>query len=138
MCKDAYPSAPVCSGTVTLGSLEWTQCDNGDDIDAFCAACYAQDLALGGHDDWRLPSIAELSTLYQNSDEIIELCDTEGILNVDSRIYLSCFVAWSSTVENNDPVKVEYVNFGASADRYVNHATATFTFLTRALAVRQP
>jgi hypothetical protein len=138
LCKDSYPSAPACSTTVTLGALEWTQCDNGADINAFCAACFAKNLALGGHQDWRLPSIGELSTLYQSSDALINICNTDGILSIDPRIEISCFVAWSSTVENNNPDNVDYANFGAGANSYVNHAVAILTYLTRALAVRNP
>ncbi len=52
--------------------LMWASYDNGMQISWYAAKQYRVDFALGGYDDWRLPSIEELQTLYkinQSNDE---------------------------------------------------------------------
>jgi hypothetical protein len=138
LCKYPYPSAPTCTNTVVIGNLEWTQCDNGQDINAMCAACYAKNLSLGGNRDWRLPTIDQLASLYVPSDAIVDICGMAAVLSIDSRVNISCVVAVSSTVKNNDPVHVQAVNFGADATYYVNDVVGTYDVWVRALGVRGP
>jgi len=45
-------------------SLVWTQADNGNHIDWQAAVAYCQELRLGGHNDWRLPTATELDAVY--------------------------------------------------------------------------
>ncbi len=57
-------------GTVTIESLQWALETNGSDIAWPDAIEYCDGLELAGHDDWRLPSMAELEKLYDpDSDE---------------------------------------------------------------------
>jgi DNA-binding winged helix-turn-helix (wHTH) protein len=44
--------------------LTWARRDNGSDVNREQAIAYCQNLDLAGHKDWRLPSIAEVQTLY--------------------------------------------------------------------------
>jgi hypothetical protein len=46
--------------------LFW-QKDNGDRQSFELAIKYCDDLVLGEHEDWRLPTLAELSTLFDNT-----------------------------------------------------------------------
>ena len=50
-------------GTVTVEGLQWALETNGSDLPWPEAIDYCEGLELAGHDDWRLPSMAELKTL---------------------------------------------------------------------------
>jgi hypothetical protein len=138
LCKDPYVAAPTCSATATSGGLIWSACDNGADINAYCAACYAQDLTLGGRTSWRIPTISELSSLYTSSDVLVDVCGLEAYLNIDTQFDLSCAVVWSSTMTNNDPLYTQIVNFGATASHAVDHVQGSDTVYMRALVVHSP
>jgi hypothetical protein len=51
----------------TKTSLEWSQKDNGADIDFKGAQTFCDGLTLAGHDDWRLPTLEELRGIYDES-----------------------------------------------------------------------
>lgn len=138
LCKNPYVAAPTCSTTVTSGGLEWSGCDNGDDITAYCAACYAQDLTLGGRTGWRIPTIDELVSLYTSSDTLVDVCGLSAYLNIEPPFDLSCAVVWSSTMTNNDPLYIKMVNFGATASHAVDHVQGSYDIYMRALVVHSP
>lgn len=50
---------------ITRGELEWQRCDDGKEYNWTDAKEYCSDLQLGGHSDWRLPTLIELNTLVQ-------------------------------------------------------------------------
>lgn len=50
--------------TVVIDSLMWARATNGDDIRWPAAIEYCAALELAGHDDWRLPTMAELESLH--------------------------------------------------------------------------
>lgn len=50
--------------TISLDGLEWASATNGDDLPWPDAVAYCESLELAGHDDWRLPSLAELERLH--------------------------------------------------------------------------
>ena len=60
------PNPPPSAGPVING-LMWTGKDNGSDVTWNEANSYCQNLRLGGYSDWRLPSIDELSAVYDPS-----------------------------------------------------------------------
>ncbi len=74
--------------------LMWTRRDNGEDIDWNDANEYAKRLRLGGHSDWRLPTIDELEKLY----------DPNGgnKYNIRKPFRLTGWWVWSSTTEGSD------------------------------------
>ena len=51
----------------TKTSLEWSQKDNGADVDFKGAKAFCDELTLAGHDDWRLPTIEELEGIYDEN-----------------------------------------------------------------------
>lgn len=51
--------------TLTIDGLEWAAVTNGADIPWPEAVDYCEALELAGHDDWRLPMLAELETLHE-------------------------------------------------------------------------
>lgn len=48
--------------------LMWSLQDNGKDIDWWDAEKFSEDFTAGGYDDWRLPDIKELATLYTDGE----------------------------------------------------------------------
>ena len=71
-------------GTVTdtKTGLMWAAKDNGDLINWPNALSYSQNYSGGGYTDWRMPTLAELSSLYnpevknRNGYHITKLIDT--------------------------------------------------------------
>lgn len=51
--------------TATFDRLQWALETNGSDIPWPDAIEYCEGLELEGHDDWRLPTMAELKTLHE-------------------------------------------------------------------------
>jgi hypothetical protein len=93
----------AADGTVrdATTSRVWAQKDNGADIDFAGAKSYCDGLTLGGHDDWRLPTIEELAALY---DEHVASPPTYLYrgkpypLRMDSAFQLSAPGVWSSSL----------------------------------------
>lgn len=83
-------------GTVIIGPLEWTQCDNGEDINHYDAISYVKLLELDGKNDWRMPSRAELQSLYDESFTQ----DTDCYLpaHIVEPFRLSCSWQWTGEV----------------------------------------
>ena len=79
-------------GTVTDSrtGLIWAKADNGHDIEFDDAVMYCREISLGGHNDWRLPDIAELKTIYEADAK-----NTAG-LGISSPIKVSSCCLWSS------------------------------------------
>jgi hypothetical protein len=55
--------------TVTIDGLEWALASNGENIKWPEAVEYCAGLSLAGHDDWRLPTLAELEGLHDADGE---------------------------------------------------------------------
>lgn len=55
--------------TIALGELEWALDANGENIKWPEAVAYCADLELGGHSDWRLPTLEELENLHDPDAE---------------------------------------------------------------------
>ena len=70
--SEADPDA--AAQTITIDGLEWALASNGEDIKWPEAVKYCAALSLAGHDDWRLPTLAELEGLHDPDSE-----DGEGI-----------------------------------------------------------
>lgn len=52
------------SSTIVIDDLEWALTTNGENLKWPEAVEYCENLELAGHDDWRLPTLAELEGLY--------------------------------------------------------------------------
>ncbi|MDP8225366.1 MAG: DUF1566 domain-containing protein [Candidatus Lernaella stagnicola] len=93
---DNDDSTPVECGTVIRGDLEWTQCDNGEDINHYVAQTWAQNLHFDGKNDWRLPTKWELAALYDESRTIESGCYIP--VHIAEPFYLSCSHVWVADV----------------------------------------
>ncbi len=49
--------------------LVWAGKDNGEDVSPRKAKSYCQNLSLAGYSDWRLPTLAELVSIYDKGQE---------------------------------------------------------------------
>jgi hypothetical protein len=83
----ASTAEPGRDGTATFNGLQWALQTNGSDIRWPDAVDYCANLALAGHSDWRLPTMAELESLY-DPDSV----DGQGIL---SPITIDTCCLWS-------------------------------------------
>lgn len=105
-------------GTITDNStgLMWQRDSamNGVDFRSMnweYALAYCQSLVLGGHQDWRLPTINELRSLvdYGNRFPAINRTHFPNTTTSDGLAYGSY---WSSTTSGTDPDKAKGIGFG--------------------------
>jgi hypothetical protein len=93
-------------GTVTdnLTGLVWARNANPCGVKNWAdALIYCNDLDLGGHNDWRLPNINELRSLFDPSLSSPYLPAGHPFTNVQSLYY------WSSTTYESDPFYAWFV-----------------------------
>ena len=92
------------NGTVTdnLTELVWQQTPNPDAINWEDALVYAENLSLGGKDDWRMPNIKEIQSI-----------NDESLINpsVDQKFFPEIGIKkyWSSTSLPNQTTKAWYL-----------------------------
>ncbi len=138
-CDFEYPSEPFCTDIVERDGLMWTQCDNGDDIDHNCAVNYIADLTLGGYEDWRLPTVAELAALYNNENPQTVNC--EGYMaNIVTPFQITCFQIWTSQGGPGDGFFKSYSFLGSAQQTEGSSYDIEYdkSGNLRALAVRKP
>ncbi len=84
-------------GTVTDSKtgLMWAQTDSMGDITWLNAKLYSENIILGVYNDWRMPTVKELETLF---DETLEKYETicGHRVKTPPLIELSCGFIWSS------------------------------------------
>lgn len=113
--------------------LEWTQADNGADIgwndaDKYCSGRGAM---------WRLPSLNELTAIYDANVESPKICAMNGtqfyVCKTSPLFRLSSITFWSATVDGS--TQAWQMNFfSGQRDRVPDD----FAHDARALCVRQP
>ena len=107
------------NGTVTDArtDLMWAAQDNGSDITWDGAKEYCMDYTGGGYSDWRMPTIAELMSLYDNSHSRLGKCNLERRIHITPLIDLSCFYVWSS--EQKGLSDTRSFTFGSGSTSYL-------------------
>ncbi len=121
------------SGTVldTKTHLMWAAKDNGSDISWTNAKAYCENFSGGGYRDWRMPTAAELATLYDAGKTGKAPCAGNFEIHVVTEaIGITCFAAWTSEAKGHDAVQFSFV-YGAASPYLQSH-----TYATRALPVR--
>ena len=89
-------------GTVTdtKTGLMWASKDNGSDINWTDAKKYCESYNGGGHTDWRMPTLEELSGLYdERYTQSVYCAKRSWNDHVTPLIKLSCFSVWSSELQ---------------------------------------
>jgi hypothetical protein len=129
----------TADGTVldTSTQLTWTQKDNGADVDQPGAKAYCDALALAGHDDWRLATIEELRTLFDEGVESPPTYQYRGKaypLRMDPAFQLSAPGVWSSSMRFEGRGGVAWTLFFSSGRELASAASAKN--YQRALCVR--
>jgi hypothetical protein len=88
-------------GTVTdtRTDLMWARTDNMGHIDWHNAKLYCDNIILSKHNDWRMPTIEELMTLFDNFQEDHETICGHHVKSAP-QIELSCGFVWSSETQS--------------------------------------
>ena len=83
-------------GTVTdtKTNLMWAQYDNMGDINWHQAKDYCEHVILSRYEDWRMPTIDELSTLYNPNEKGYDTVCGDWV-RVNPMIQLSCGWVWA-------------------------------------------
>jgi len=88
----------------------WAPTDNGKDINWSDAKLYCRNYKEGGYTDWRMPTAAELATLYEkkiiNNNSSTE--DWNISYNINRLFHLTCCCPWAS---NNRGSEAAMFNF---------------------------
>lgn len=93
--------------TVKLANLEWAQTTNGENMRWPDAVDFCDELELGGHDDWRLPDLAELESLH----------DPESGDGIREPFAIDTCCLWSSESLVDRPAEDDH-EIGGSPDMY--------------------
>lgn len=83
-------------GTVTdtKTNLMWAQYDNLGNINWHDAKAYCEWIILSKYEDWRMPTIDELATLYDPNEKGYK-ADCGDRVRVTPKIHLSCGWVWA-------------------------------------------
>jgi hypothetical protein len=86
-------------GTVTdtKTGLMWAQTDNMGHINWHDAKLYSENIILSEHDNWRMPTIEELESLFNDSLDAYETICGHNV-KAAPQIELSCGFVWSSEI----------------------------------------
>ena len=69
LCVPAIAGEREESGIISADGLQWTAETSGEDLRWPAAVEYCDNLELGGHSDWRLPTMDELEALHDPDAE---------------------------------------------------------------------
>lgn len=107
------------NGTVidTKSGLMWAAVDNGADINWQDAKKYCDSYAVGGHHDWRLPTIAELESLLTTPESNTSDKPDTANMQITPLVQLSNCCPWTGETRNsmaafyNFPLKYAYWDY---------------------------
>lgn len=90
--------------------LMWAKSDNGADINWTDAKKYCDQYRVGGYNDWRLPTLAELASLYDAKKSYKTACGST--VKKTALIEISCSSLWSSeTRGSGDTAEAAFFQF---------------------------
>jgi Protein of unknown function (DUF1566) len=113
--------------------LEWSQDDNGDDIDWNKAKSNCE----GRHDHWRLPSLQELKSIYDEHARGVRCAQT--ICKVSSQFHLTGSWFWSATQVGKDSTDGIELAWGVlMANGAQTQTVRDASYGSRVLCVRGP
>ena len=91
-------------GTVTdtKTGLMWAAKDNGIHINWTDASSYCQNYSGGGHTDWRMPTLAELKTLYD------PLIANDRGYHITTSVNTTAESCWASETRGNEAARFNF------------------------------
>jgi len=133
---DSIPRFIVRGNSVvqdTQTGLMWTAKDNGEDINWHKARIYCETFKGGDYNDWRMPSISELTTLYDKKKKGYkpEYGVSKKKVYITESINLTGYCLWGSEKRNNQAVYFSFYGGFWSWSRNLNSSKNV-----RVLAVR--
>jgi len=92
------------NGTVldTKTNLMWAAKDNGRDINWANAKSYCENYHGGGYTDWRMPSLQELTGLYDGAKTYAANCGFD--VHLTELIRLTCSFVWTSDTGDSEAI----------------------------------
>ncbi len=119
------------NGTVldTTTNLMWAAMDNGSAINWRNAKRYCKNYRGGGYDDWRMPTLNELTGLY-DMDKIYRSACGDNV-HLTELIHLTCCCTWTSETHGSDAAYL--FGFTGGSQAWGGQSVVRFT---RALPVR--
>jgi hypothetical protein len=133
-------------GTVvdTKVKLMWMNRDNGSGLSWPDAKKYAADYRGGGFSDWRLPTLAEVSALYDKDNTrkayclsaVDELGASADEIHLSKLIHLTCTRVWTSDERKDKPGSATVFDFHSGKDAARPEAKEFVDTASRVLIVR--
>jgi len=114
--------------------LMWAAVDNGSDIHWDNAKTYCDDYVGGGYEDWRMPTIDELRSLFDAGKNFLPNDECGGektVYHLTSLIHITCCCLWSS--ETSGASDARYFAFGTGKVSAYDRSNSIFK---RVLPVR--
>lgn len=94
-------------------NLMWAAKDNGNDITPAAAKFYCENYRAGGYNDWRMPTLDELESLYDEGKSRQTSCYGGKSIHVATDLIdMTCFYSWASETSMTTNESAIF-NFGA-------------------------
>ena len=102
MASDRFVDHGDGTVTDTKTGLMWAAKDNGNLINWQTASSYCHSYSSGGHTDWRMPTLAELASLYEP-----EVKNKHGY-HVNKLIEISAASCWASETRDYEAARFNF------------------------------
>ena len=102
MASDRFVNNGDGTVTDTMTGLMWSATDNGNHINWTDACSYCQNYNTGGHTDWRMPTLAELNSLYA------PVITSEHGYHITTTINTTAESCWASETRGNEAARFNF------------------------------
>ena len=102
MASDRFVNNGDGTVTDTMTGLMWSATDNGNHINWTDACSYCQNYNTGGHTDWRMPTLAELKSLYA------PVIKNERGYHITTFIGTTAESCWASETRGNEAARFNF------------------------------
>ncbi len=100
---------PECTIILNMDGKTWNICGSAEGMPYECALCYVNNIEICGYSDWRFPTIDELASLYDPTNET-NIDDYGIISHIRKPFKILSFVVWSGN-ENDQSDEVEVYDY---------------------------
>ena len=102
MASDRFVNNGDGTVTDTMTGLMWSATDNGNHINWTDACSYCQNYNTGGHTDWRMPTLAELKSLYA------PVIKNKQDYHITTSIGTTAESCWASDTRGNEAARFNF------------------------------